>query len=270
MDFIYNPLKKENIQENFSQENLNYIKSLLNSPNNVNQNPAHNSRNMNTNNNGLPNYKAKWHNANARGTRKSAFSKPNSRRTVLNEGGPENNNGPAPSQGVGFNTKSTHISRNAFRLNQSRKNNTRRNPRYELNANMGNYMRVSRVPASNVQFSHGSEYNRTSLPTLYPANKRQFNLNSRSAHRPNTLFPRELINRATRGSKRVHNEYQGNIKRSEYISWAYAKALQNRDPESAIRRLEDAINSTNNNLKKRNLQTAINRIKRNFPANAEY
>ncbi len=245
---------------------------MLNSPNNVNQNPAHNSRNMNPNNNGLPNYKAKWHNANARGTRKSALREPNSnsRRLVLNEGGPENNNGPAPSQGIGFYSIPARISRNEFLSNQRRRNSTRRNPRYQLNANMGHYMRVSSVPPSNVEYSHGPEYNRKPLETLYPANKRQFNLNSRRAQRPNTLFPKELINRSIRGSKRVHNEYRGNTPRSEYISWAYAKALKNRDPESAIRLLEDAIQSTTNNIKKRNLQTAINRIKRNFPANAEY
>ncbi len=265
MDFRFQKSYKQ-LEEDFSEENQNTIQKIISGKNNMN-------------NSKLPNYKQAWRNANARGTRKSALRGPNDRPLVqLNEGGPENNNSPAPGQMVGFdNFKTENISREEYNRNQqwTRNNRMRRNPKYnELVANLGRTMRVSRVVPSQVEETHAkSNYERV-MPNsnYYPHNKKVFNRMSRRAMRPNVILPRTVPQLTRRGYKlnNVKNAYKRNISRSEYISYMYAAALQGRTPETAIRALEDKKQTTRNNTKKRNIQTAINRIKRNFPANAEY
>ncbi len=261
MDFRFQKSYKQ-LEEDFSDENQNTIRKIISGKNNM-----------------VPNYKQVWRNANARGTRKSALRGPNARPLAkLNEGGPENNNSPAPGQMVGFdNFKTENISREEYNRNQrwTRNNRMRRNPKYNnLIANRGNTMRVSRVVPSRVEETYAkSNYTRV-MPNsnYYPRNKQVFNRMSRRAMRPNVILPRTVPQLTRRGYKlnNVKNAYKRNISRSEYISRIYARALQNRTPETAIRVLEDKKQTIHNKTHKRNIQTAINRIKRNFPANAEY
>jgi len=227
----------------------------------------------------LSNYGKAWRNANARGTRKSALRGPNARPLVrLNEGGPENNNSPPPGQSVGFeNFQTENISRAEYNRNQqwSRRNRMRRNPKYNnLVENRGNTMRVSRVVPSNIAFTHHKSNYTRAMPNsnYYPRNKQVFNRMTRHAMRPNVILPSTVPQLTRRGYKlnNVKNAYKRNIPRSEYISYMYAAALQGRTPETAIRALEDKKQTTRNNTKKRNLQTTINRIRRNFPENVPY
>jgi hypothetical protein len=265
MDFRFQKSYKQ-LEEDFSDENQNTIRNIISGKNKMN-------------NGKLPNYKEAWRNANARGTRKSALRGPNAHPLVqLNEGGPENNNSSAPDQMVGFeNFKTENISRAEYNRNQrwTRRNHMRRNPKYnELVANRGNTMRVSRVVPSHVEETHAKSNYTRAMPNsnYYARNKQNFSRMSRRAMRPNVILPRTILQLIEEGVKpnNANQQYTNNIPRSEYISYMYAAALQGRTPETAIRALEDKKQTTRNNTKKRNIQTAINRIKRNFPANAEY
>ncbi len=265
MDFRFQKSYKP-LVEDFSEENLNTIQKIISGENNMN-------------NGKLPNYKQAWRNANARGTRKSALRGPNARPLVqLNEGGPENNNSPAPGQTVGFeNFQTENIPRAVYNRNQqwTRRNHMRRNPKYnELVANHGNTMRVSRVVPSRVEETHAKSKYTRAMPNsnYYAHNKQEFNRKSQKAHRSNTIYPSTIGQLIRRGVKpnNANQRYTDNIPRSEYISRIYARALQGRTPEMAIRVLDDKKQTIRNKTQKRNIQTAINRIKRNFPANAEY
>jgi hypothetical protein len=107
---------------------------------------------------------------------------------------------------------------------------------------------------------------------FYEENTLNFRSKTRKALRPNLVKTKHIFNMVAEGEneRNALAMYQQNVQRSETISRIYAAALENQTPEMAIRILEDAKQTTRNNTKKRNIQTAINRIKRNFPANAEY
>lgn len=259
MDFRFGRTYKP-LEEDFSDENQNTIRQILQ-------------------NKGLPNYKQKWRNANRRGTRKSALHGPNIRpSTRLNEGGPENNKSvPEESPSIAFaNIRREVIPKNLYNRNQrTRKGKMRRNPKYNnLIANRGNNVVVSRVVPSRVEETHPPEnYTRAMAnENFYEENTLNFRSKTRKALRPNLVKTKHIFNMVAEGEneRNALAMYRQNVPRSETISRIYAAALENQTPEMAIRILEDAKQTTRNNTKKRNIQTAIHRIQRNFPENVEY